>query len=948
MTVLQRNLLLTLLCVFLSAVFSTILAQQQKPHVINYTRAQYGAASKNWAVGQDEKGVMYFANDAGLLESDGMDWHLYACPGNPLVRALAVRSHDVIYTGGDAELGCWSRDHTGRLAYTSFLELLPGGRTDNESFWRVGIDKEYVYFQSFSHIYIYDGTSLRVVDLPGGLLFLHQVRDEWWVQQMYGPLYRLKDGRLTRVEGTEFLNGSLVRVMLPYGDDRYLVGTAGGELYLYDGTDRFITWNDGLFAQLRGKELNCGIYASCRGSYYLGTLLDGIYEVDVQGRLLNHFSTDNLLQNNTILSLYEDKRHNVWAALDRGLSYMRYTPSLSYYVTADRNPSSVYAAVQWHGYLLVGTNQGVFYTSADKVADLNMFSSLRLLEGTQGQVWNFRLTQDGRLYCCHNSGLLELTPELHVRRPYRIDTGVYRMLEGTVNGKRIQIIVTYTDLYVYDVDTGRLNVMKQLKDPIVDAVMDHTGNIWLETVRRGVWKCRLTDELDAFRYYTYYGHETDPSLPANIRLFRCSGRVVFLAGNSFYTYDENADRLLPDKRLNECFAGVGDLKNIVPIDAERSWAVTSTSIYRFRYDGYVARIEEAYRVETDVLSLNNEYENICVLNDSTSLVCLDAGFILHNGQHVPPQAILPAAPSLEFVQAGKNTGQGYMDLRESIRIPYIDNSITVGFTIDGAFAGNLSAECLLEGVDSAWTSTGRVNRVTYTRLPSGHYTLRLRATDGLGNYSPDTILPFTIRPPWYQTVWAGLGALALVTLLLFVAYRLMRHRLQVRHLRRLKAEEAERLRLQNEQLQNELEQKNAELFTQASFIIRKNELMLKLKELVDELVGKNTQKALLPFFRHINGLLSDNLDAEADWQTFLIQFEQKHHSFFKKLKETYPLLTSGDLRLCACLKLNMDTKDIASLMNLSIRAVENNRYRLRKKLGLQSSQNLNDFFLAID
>ena len=314
----------------------------------------------------------------------------------------------------------------------------------------------------------------------------------------------------------------------------------------------------------------------------------------------------------------------------------------------------------------------------------------------------------------------------------------------------------------------------------------------------------------------------------------------------------------------------------------------------------------------------------------------------------PAQAILPAAPSLEFVQAGKNTGQGYMDLRESIRIPYFDNSITVGFTIDGAFAGNLSAECLLEGVDSAWTSTGRVNRVTYTRLPSGHYTLRLRATDGLGNYSPDTILPFTIRPPWYQTVWAGLGALALVALLLFVAYRLMRHRLQVRHLRRLKAEEAERLRLQNEQLQNELEQKNAELFTQASFIIRKNELMLKLKELVDELVGKNTQKALLPLFRHINGLLSDNLDAEADWQTFLIQFEQKHHSFFKKLKETYPLLTSGDLRLCACLKLNMDTKDIASLMNLSIRAVENNRYRLRKKLGLQSSQNLNDFFLAID
>ena len=142
----------------------------------------------------------------------------------------------------------------------------------------------------------------------------------------------------------------------------------------------------------------------------------------------------------------------------------------------------------------------------------------------------------------------------------------------------------------------------------------------------------------------------------------------------------------------------------------------------------------------------------------------------------------------------------------------------------------------------------------------------------------------------------------------------------------MKAQEAEHLRRMNEELQNEIEEKNAELFTQTSFIIRKNELILKLKEIVDEICTKNTQKTLLPLYQKINNLLANNLDTEDDWKMFLIKFEQKHRTFFKALKEAYPLLTN----------------------NLSIRAVENNRYRLRKKLNLQPAQNLNEFFLTIE
>ena len=167
------------------------------------------------------------------------------------------------------------------------------------------------------------------------------------------------------------------------------------------------------------------------------------------------------------------------------------------------------------------------------------------------------------------------------------------------------------------------------------------------------------------------------------------------------------------------------------------------------------------------------------------------------------------------------------------------------------------------------------------------------------------------------------------------------------HIKKLRILETKRLNLTNQLLKQEVEEKNAELLSQTSFIIQRNELILKIKNEVEEFYTKQNNKTLTPLFQKINTLLNSNLDSEEDWKTFLIKFEQKHTNFFKKIKETYPQLTANDLRLCACLKLNLDSKEIAALMNISVRAVENSRYRLRKKLDIPSHQHLNDFFLQI-
>ncbi|MEG0947916.1 MAG: hypothetical protein RR303_00090 [Bacteroidales bacterium] len=167
-------------------------------------------------------------------------------------------------------------------------------------------------------------------------------------------------------------------------------------------------------------------------------------------------------------------------------------------------------------------------------------------------------------------------------------------------------------------------------------------------------------------------------------------------------------------------------------------------------------------------------------------------------------------------------------------------------------------------------------------------------------------------------------------------------------IRKLREQESMTLRKRNMELMHEIEAKNAELLTQTSFIIQKNELIMKLKGMVDEFCVKNAHKSLTSVSHKMNSVIENNMDTQEDWKMFLLKFEEKHTGFFKKLKEMHPQLTNNDLRLCACLKLNMDTKDIASLMCISVRAVENNRYRIRKKLDIPSAQNLNEYFVCIE
>ncbi|MEG2614135.1 MAG: triple tyrosine motif-containing protein, partial [Alistipes sp.] len=763
------------------------------------------------------------------------------------------------------------------------------------------------------------------------------------LQEMAGPIYRFNGNNVSPIAGSELFSNTTVRVLLPLSrPGHFLVGTGTMGLWLYDGK-RFTPWNNALSALMKRYELNCGIRTS-RGTYLLGTILNGIYEVDDTGAIINHLSTDNLLGNNTVMSLFEDESHNVWITSDRGLAYLCYKDNIDYHTNPKWPFGSVYDAIAWQGKLFIATNQGVFYVSLDRTGNLDLLSDFHRVAGIQGQAWSFSLL-DGRLWCCHNSGIMEIDRNFTAHRVSKM--GGFRLRRTQILGHNLTLFASYYQLKSFDPISGKTTDIGNIPESFYNVEVDHMQNIWLEHPTKGVYKCRLNEDLHTVSDLKFYGGDTEDGLPYKLQVFRVGGRVILMGDDQFFTYNDIQDRIEPDSLLNTCFAKVQGLRRIVPISNNHFWVITSEGIYTLFYDGYTTILKPCHEISAK--NMVHGYENIAILNDSTSLFCCDNGFVVH---HLKAKKATPnplASPIIETIGAGEDIAtRTYYDPAKIAKIPYNKNSVTICFAARHVFANQLTFRYRLRDLDATWIEHNTTGEVTYARLPKGHYTFEVATEDHFGNTSASTLIKIEILSPWYTSTVAYIVYTLLTSLMLYGLWLVILRRYRRNYLRRLRHREIISLRADNKGLRQDLEIRDAEIFSQNSMLIAKNELIAKIRDMVEEFNRKQGNKTLTPLYYKINSFIESNLDAGNDWKMFLINFEQKHTGFFRILKERYPDLTNNDLRLCACLKLHLDSKEIAALMNLTVRAVENSRYRLRKRLGLQSAQNLNDFLMNIE
>ncbi len=924
-----------------------------KPFVINYDKRTYGGDNQNWSIATDKNGLTYIGNDKGLLEFDGANWSLYTMPDNGIVRSVSIGDDDNIYVGSYQEFGYWSRDDCGVLSYTSLSKkLLPPNALHNDEIWRIIAHNGKIYFQSFANIFVYDGRQLSMLNPNTSLVLLIKASGRLFIHEVGRGLFEIIDDSFKMIAGSEIFARDEIKVILPYEGNRFLIGVSGKGMFLFDGSV-FTPWDNPVNRMISSSELNNGM--SGNNHLVIGTIGNGLFILDEHGNLQEHLNSGNFLQNNTVLAMAFDPAGNIWAGLDRGIDLINLHSGMDVYVDPSGTMGSVYAAVLDGMDLLVGTNQGVYryhfvpgegYVRPEPVVGLN------------GQVWDLK-NIDGEILCGHTNGTYRITGTQATR--ISEITGGYEIRKITDRRRDFLLQSTYSAFAIYtSVNSNWMldHTVGGFLEPISSFESDHLGNIWCAHATRGIFRIRFKEDLSAIESSEMYGIEKGLAADRHIDVVKIENRIVFPGGTGLYTWDDLNDSIIPYTQLNDKIGDFARARQIIKSRENHYWFINGHDIALFRITGF--SVEQVFRYDFSMqgLYLNSRFPKIISLKEGLHLICLDNGFAIFDEtglRTLEPPAPVRIRRATAVNRRGDLLSLPLDSVRHGIRISNSFKSLTIDFSAGAGYRHPLY-RTKLEGLDAAWGPWKNQSSIAFTRLPAGGYQLQIVSMNINGLPGPTATYSFIIKSPWYSSILAWIiYGLILIALIVFLRITFLK-RLRL-HQQRIEEEEIEKrrqemlkaeqevIKLRNEKLEAEVNFKNVQLADFTMSVIKRNEQLIKIRDEFMRQSGDKGSGFSRSFQEKIIRLFDKQLSSEDDWQTFETHFDQAHQDFINRLKLNYPHLTQSDLKLCAYLRLNISSKEIAHLLNISLRGVEVRRYRLRKRLNISTEENLYDFLL---
>jgi len=916
--------------------------ENENPVVKNFSKTDYNADNQNWSVAEDSEGIMYFANNKGLLEFDGVSWKLYPSPNGNLIRCVAIDHNNRIYTSGYRELGYWERNKAGTLKYVSLTPQAEKYFIPNIEFWNIIALGEKVYFHSFLQILVWEDNRIVPIQLPSFSNSMFEV-DQQIVIDLSDGLYTIDNKKLLPFITGSFFNQKQIRFVFRDQNKKIIIGTTSEGVFSYDGL-RFNllipSWNDYFIK----NKLNRAAQSS-NGDLIIGSILDGIIAFDKTGKMLFKFNTQNGLQNNTVLGIAIDKNQNIWQALDRGIDFITFRGRSSYTLHPVRDIGAVYTAAILNDNLYLGTNQGLFYKKLDDPGE-----NFMLMPQSQGQVWNCTIF-NGKLFVGHNNGTFEVS-KLALKKISNVNGAFAITPDPKMPGFLLQS--TYSNIVAIDFSGNEPRWSRNLKnfnDLIQYIEVDFYGNIWAGHMHRGIYRLKLSDHRDEVVKSVYYGENSPFRKDHGIHPFKIEDRMVFTTDKKLFTYDELKDTIVEYNDLNKQLGRFAEAHRIFAAPNHHYWFVTNEAIALFQIKDNESKLIKVYPVSLFSHQLIENFENIIPLSECDAILCMENGYAILNANQPESESHIKNKNLLlrEFITTDRRGSADTLPANLSTyKLSYTRNNAQLKFSFPLFSSDKISFQAYLEGIDPAWRTPVSLPVFKFERLPTGTYTLHIKATDAWGIDSKPLDIQLVIPAPFYLTIWAKIGYVLLIIVLLLIFQKRIIERTRQKEKRKREEKEKELIHLRNEKLQDEVSFKSQELANSTMSIIKKNEFLLDLKRVLKSL--KNQLESRFPdkYYFNLVKKIDDNIASSDDWKTFETNFERAHEQFIKKLKTEYPKLTPGDLRLCAYLHMNLSSKEIAPLLGISVRGLENHRYRLRKKMGLDVDVNLSEFLMNIN
>lgn len=628
----------------------------------------------------------------------------------------------------------------------------------------------------------------------------------------------------------------------------------------------------------------------------------------------------------SVLALEEDDSGRIWIGADGGGLFYAETAGYSIElhlaeVSGSRFPKQVVTCLEsaGNGGLWVGTYADGLCFFDSRSGAIRNFRSQAGEPGSlsHNNVWDMELDDAGGLWIgALGGGLNYLPPGSSVFKRFQPEPGNPNSISS------VQIVDVLLDekrgfLWAASEDNGlnRLHLAtgeirrytqgpNQLSGNNLQCLfLDSRGNLWIGTEFKGL-NC-LSPDTGAMLYY-----DTRNGLPSNM----------------INSIEEDGDGHL--------------------------WIATQKGIVRLD-----PRTGEIKDFGADDNLRNNQYNPRASLSLKDGRLAFGGtnGFSILDPENIRPNPHPPRAVFTGLRLSGQQVSVGSWNGRNVlnsglnspgavVRLSHADRGIVFEFSgTDYTNPAKNKYAYQLVGFDETWNyAEAGQHRAVYSNLKGGFYQLKIKACNSDNVWGEVRTLAIEVSPPFWETWWFYLicAAAALAVAYLIIRF-FLEHQKAAFQEKSFKAEQ-EIFRLKNENLQKEVEAKQARLSASVLQTAHKNQFLEGLKDRILKM-GLSGQDGNSAEARKLIRAIDNELKQEDYWEQFQLAFNQMHQDFVHELHLRHPHITGHDNRLCCFIRMGFSNAEIASILNITVNGVEQSKYRLKKKMGLEKEASLNEY-----
>ncbi|GAB3277832.1 hypothetical protein GCM10027347_51860 [Larkinella harenae] len=719
-----------------------------------YSPDQYNAHSQNFAIAQDRRGMMYIGNFAGVLEYDGLDWRTIPTATITKVPSLLRAGNGKICVGGNGEFGYLRPDQTGKLQFVSLSQNVKNRFNEILAILEA---PDGIYFMARNALFRWDGNVVAEWNTALDIQSAFQVNGQIYVFQRQKGLSLLRSGTLVPVNRSSQLPTLYDLVaMLPLSNGQALLVTSNQGCFRLVNNS-IASFDSPLNAYFSASQATCGTRLPDQ-SLAVSTLRGGIVLLTPDGQLKQIIRGIDGVTDQMTNAMFPDREGNLWLALNNGIAQVEIPSQLSFFAGSGRQMGEVMDIRRVGNVVYLATVNGLFQidqSAVRPVAGLN--ASCFSLAEAGGAL--FVATSKG-VFRVKNGEKKALTSEytLSVKSARRDPSRLYA---GTENGLRV--------LTVSEQSRSSSSFFLALDERIFGLEEDPQGNIWLETLTRGLHQFRpATNQVSQ-----YSNLQGLPTLLYN-RLTNTSQGLLVCNEKGIFRYNPQQDRFEAFNPFGDGRPAADHWQNDLREDQRGNlWTVGGDKrrvvFYQKQRKGFRA-------IATPFLPFSSSPINV-IYPDRNGVVWLGGrdGLIRFDATVSKPYN-RPYETLIRQIRTGENTVlfngfEGADAAAESpngarTKLPYQGNSISFDFSAASyPTAKGLLFQYKLENFDKSWSEWTAESKKEYTNLPAGTYRFRVKARNIYQLPGREATYAFTVLPPWYGRWWVitlmviGAGAL---------------------------------------------------------------------------------------------------------------------------------------------------------------------------------------------